>query len=192
MIAGKGTPDQAPVRLKAYEDPHFLQSLVDLLVDASTRYLIAQIDAGAQAVQIFESFGSALPPALFGRWCLDPVTRIARAVKQARPHAHIIVFARGVADRLTEFAEVDEISALGLDWGIDVKWAARELQPKKTVQGNLDPLALLAGGDALVKGVECIQEALSGGPHIFNLGHGIQPPTPIAHVEELVRLVRQH
>ncbi|MFC0284467.1 uroporphyrinogen decarboxylase [Camelimonas abortus] len=190
MIAGKGTPDQAPVRLKAYQDPQFLQALVDLLVEASASYLVRQIDAGAQAVQIFESFGSALPPALFDRWCLEPVTKLVRKVKGARPEAHVIVFARGVAGRLTRFTDVPEISALGLDWSIDVNWAAQALQPRVTVQGNLDPLALMAGGDALARGVRDILDALSGGPHIFNLGHGIQPPTPVAHVEELVRLVR--
>lgn len=190
MIAGKGTPDQAPVRLIAYQDPAFLQAMIDLLVEASTTYLVAQIDAGAQAVQIFESFGGALPPALFQRWCYEPVTRIVRSVKAQRPQARVIVFARGVGHNLMAFGGVAEVDALGLDWGVDVNWAARALQPMKTVQGNLDPLALMAGGEALAEGVRRILGALSDGPHIFNLGHGIQPTTPVAHVEELVRLVR--
>ncbi|MGV2979536.1 uroporphyrinogen decarboxylase [Camelimonas sp. ID_303_24] len=190
MIAGKGTPDQAPIRLIAYQDPDFLQAMIDLLVEASTNYLIAQIDAGAQAVQIFESFGGALPPALFQRWCHEPVTRIVRSVKSQRPHARVIVFARGVGQNLTAFTDIAGVDALGLDWGVDVNWAAKALQPKKTVQGNLDPLALMAGGEALAEGVRRILGALGDGPHIFNLGHGIQPATPVAHVEELVRLVR--
>ena len=190
MIAGKGTPDQAPIRLIAYQDPDFLQAMIDLLVEASTNYLIAQIDAGAQAVQIFESFGGALPPALFQRWCHDPVTRIVQNVKSQRPHVRVIVFARGVGQNLTLFGKVAEVDGLGLDWGVDVNWAAQAVQPMKTVQGNLDPLALMAGGEALAEGVRRILDALSKGPHIFNLGHGIQPTTPVAHVEELVRLVR--
>lgn len=190
MIAGKGTPDQAPIRLIAYQDPDFLQALIDLLVEASTNYLIAQIDAGAQAVQIFESFGGALPPALFQRWCHDPVTRLVLNVKSQRPHVRVIVFARGVGQNLTAFGRVAEVDGLGLDWGVDVNWAAQAVQPMKTVQGNLDPLALMAGGEALAEGVRRILGALSNGPHIFNLGHGIQPTTPVAHVEELVRLVR--
>lgn len=191
MIAGKGTPDQAPIRLLAYRNPGFLQELIDLLVEASTNYLIAQLDAGAEVLQIFESFGGALPPELFKRWSYDPVVRIVRAVKAARPHARIIVFARGVGPRLTAFAETEGVDALGLDWSVDTCWAARELQPRKTVQGNLDPLALIAGGDAMRSAIDHILDTLAGGPYIFNLGHGIQPTTPVAHVEELVRQVRQ-
>lgn len=191
MIAGKGTPDQAPIRLVAYRDPDFLQELIDRLVEASTNYLIAQLDAGAQVLQIFESFGGALPPELFKHWSYDPVARIVREVKAARSHARIIVFARGVGPRLTAFAQTAEIDAIGLDWGVDTRWAARELQAHKTVQGNLDPLALMAGGDAMRAAIDHIVDTLSGGPHIFNLGHGIQPTTPISHVEELVRYVRQ-
>lgn len=190
MIAGKGTPDQAPIRLLAYQAPDFLQALIDILVEASTRYLISQIDAGAQAVQIFESFGGALPPALFERWCMEPVSQIVKRVKLARPDAKIVVFARGVGQKLINFADLDAVDGLGLDWGVDLDWAARELQPKKTVQGNLDPLALMAGGDALDLGVDRILMALASGPHIFNLGHGIQPSTPVEHVEQLVRRVR--
>lgn len=190
MIAGKGTPDQAPIRLIAYQSPEFLTALIDVLVEASTQYLISQIDSGAQAIQIFESFGGALPPALFQQWCLGPVVRIVRDVKQARPDAKIIVFARGVGYKLTQFADVSEVDGLGLDWGVDLDWAARELQPKKTLQGNLDPLALMAGGPALDRSVDQIIEKLGGGPHVFNLGHGIQPSTPISHVEQLISRVR--
>lgn len=191
MIAGKGTPDQAPIRLLAYRNPGFLQELIDLLVEASTNYLIAQLDAGAQVLQIFESFGGALPPELFKQWSYDPVVRIVREVKAARSHARVIVFARGVGSRLSAFAQTAEIDAIGLDWGVDTRWAARELQAHKTVQGNLDPLALMAGGHAMRAAIDHIVDTLSGGPYIFNLGHGIQPTTPVAHVEELVRQVRQ-
>lgn len=190
MIAGKGTPDQAPIRLVAYQDADFLQALIDLLVETSAKYLVAQIDAGAQAVQIFESFGGALPPALFQRWCYDPVVRLVRSVKSQRPEARIIVFARGVGDNLTRFTDVDEVDAIGLDWGVDIEWAARNVQPKKPVQGNLDPLALMAGGREMADSIDRILETFSTGPHIFNLGHGIQPATPISHVEELVHRVK--
>ncbi|WP_188607988.1 uroporphyrinogen decarboxylase [Chelatococcus reniformis] len=190
MIAGKGTPDQAPIRLTAYRDADFLQAMIDRVIEASARYLVGQIDAGVDAVQIFESFGGALPPALFERWSFEPIMRLVRHVKHERPRARVIVFARGVGDRLTQFAAADGIDAIGLDWSIDPAWAAETLQPRRTVQGNLDPLALIAGGDALDAAVARIRGAFGEGPHIFNLGHGILPETPLAHVERLVARVR--
>lgn len=190
MIAGKGTPDQAPARLVAYRDPQFLQAMIDLLVEASTGYLIRQIDAGADAIQIFESFAGALPPPLFRRWSLDPIAAIARKVRAARPKAKIIVFARGAGFSLPTLVAEEIADGIGLDWAVDIGWARAALSGAPALQGNLDPLALIAGGDALRAGVERIRTAMAGRPHIFNLGHGIQPETPIAHVEELVRLVR--
>jgi uroporphyrinogen decarboxylase len=190
MIAGKGTPDQAPIRLTAYRDQAFLGALIDRLVAASADYLVGQLKAGAQAVQIFESFAGALPPQLYERWSLEPIGRITKAVRAARPDARIIVFARGAGGQLEGLAESGIADAVGLDWGVDLGFARERIQPRAVTQGNLDPLALMAGGEALDRGVDAILDTLGGRPHIFNLGHGILPETPIAHVERLVRRVR--
>ena len=190
MIAGKGTPDQAPARVVAYRDPAFMSAIVDRLVAASTAYLVAQVDAGAEAVQIFESFGAALPPALFDRLSLDPIRRIVAGVKAARPQARAIVFVRGGGAHLHRFASDGIGDALALDWTLDPAVLLPALPERMPTQGNLDPLALVAGGEALDRGIDRILEATRGRPHIFNLGHGVVPETPIAHVERLVARVR--
>lgn len=189
MIAGKGTPDQAPARLLAYRDPAFMSALIQRLVEASTAYLVAQVDAGAEAVQIFESFGAALPPALFGPLSLEPIGAIVRGLKEARPRAKVIVFVRGGA-HLRRLVAGDFADALALDWTLDIERALAEVPPGLATQGNLDPLALIAGGEALHRGVETIRQAARGRPHIFNLGHGILPETPVAHVEAMIGAVR--
>jgi uroporphyrinogen decarboxylase len=190
MIAGKGTPDQAPARVLAYRDPAFLTALIDRLVESSIRYLVAQIEAGAEAVQIFESFGSALPPALFDRLSLEPIGRVVRGVKAARPEARIIVFARGGGVHLPRFAAAGIGDALALDWTLDPALVLPTLPADMPTQGNLDPLALVAGGDDLDRGIDRILNAVRGRPHIFNLGHGVVPETPIPHVEHLIARVR--
>lgn len=190
MIAGKGTPDQAPARVLAYRDPGFMAALIDRLVDASTAYLIRQIDAGADAVQLFESFGAALPPALLGPLSLDPIGRITRAIKAARPHARTIVFVRGIGGNLPRLVEAGVGDALALDWTLDPRTALAMVPSRIPTQGNLDPLALLAGGEALDNGVDRILDAVRDRPHVFNLGHGILPETPTAHVERMIARVR--
>ncbi|MGV6871467.1 uroporphyrinogen decarboxylase [Pseudochelatococcus sp. B33] len=190
MIAGKSTPDQAPARLFAYQHPDLFGELIDRLVAATVAHLIHQIDAGAQAVQIFESFAGALPPALFRKLSLEPVGRIVETVRARCPGVPVIVFARGAGAGVEELAASGIADAVGLDWTID-PWRAREtIQRFRPVQGNLDPLALLAGGDALARAVDDIRAALGNGPHVFNLGHGILPQTPIGHVEQMIRHVR--
>jgi uroporphyrinogen decarboxylase len=190
MIAGKGTPDQAPARVLAYRDPAFMTALIDRLVAASTVYLTAQIDAGAEAVQIFESFGSALPPALFDRLSLDPIRRIVSGLKAARPAARVIVFVRGGGPHLPRLAAAGVGDALALDWTLDPALVLPTLPASTATQGNLDPLALVAGGKALDQGIDHILDATRGRPHIFNLGHGVVPKTPINHVEHLIARVR--
>jgi len=190
MIAGKGTPDQAPARLTAYRDPAFMDAVIDRLVRASTAYLIRQIDSGAEAVQIFESFGAALPPALFDRLSLDPIRRMVDGLKGARPHARVIVFVRGGGAHLRRFAEAGIGDALALDWTLDPAQVLPSLPGHVATQGNLDPLALIAGGSALERGVDHILSAARGRPHIFNLGHGILPETPVEHVAQLIARVR--
>jgi uroporphyrinogen decarboxylase len=190
MIAGKGTPDQAPARVLAYRDPAFMSAIIDRLVESSIAYLTAQVDAGAEAVQIFESFGSALPPALFDRLSLEPISRIVKALKAARPQAKTIVFVRGAGAQLNRFAAVGIGDALALDWTSDPARVLPTLPENLPTQGNLDPLALVAGGDALDEGIDRILGAVQGRPHIFNLGHGVVPETPIPHVEHLIARVR--
>ncbi len=190
MIAGKGTPDQAPARLAAYRDPAFMAALVDRLVRASTAYLIRQIDAGAEAVQIFESFGAALPPALFDTLSLDPIRRMVQGLKSARPHAKVIVFVRGGGAHLHRLAAAGVGDALALDWTLDAAQVLPGLPAPVASQGNLDPLALIAGGDPLNQGIDRILSAAKGRPHIFNLGHGILPETPVEHVAQLIARVR--
>ena len=190
MIAGKGTPDQAPARTIAYRDPAFMTALVDRLVEASTTYLTAQIDAGADAVQIFESFGAALPPALFGPLSLEPIGRIVRGLKAARPEARVIVFVRGGGPNRRRLVEAGFADCIALDWTLDPATAVSSLPATLTTQGNLDPLALVAGGEPLDCGIDAILHAVRGRPHVFNLGHGIVPETPIAHVERMIARVR--
>jgi uroporphyrinogen decarboxylase len=190
MIAGKGTPDQAPARLLAYRDPDFMRALIDRLVVASTAYLVAQVDAGAEAVQIFESFGAALPPALFGPLSLEPIGRIARALKEARPQAKVIVFVRGGGANLTRLVHAGIGDALALDWTLDLAAVLPGIPARIATQGNLDPLALIAGGRPLDDGIDAVLAAARGRPHVFNLGHGILPETPIGHVAAMVKRVR--
>jgi uroporphyrinogen decarboxylase len=191
MIAGKGAPDQTPARLLAYRDPAFVLSLIDRLTEASIAYLVAQIDAGAEAVQIFESFGGALPPALFGPLSLDPVRAIVRGLKAARPHAKAIVFVRGGGANLARVVEANFADAVALDWSLDLDVVLPELPDELATQGNLDPLALIAGGDPLRHGVDAVLRPARSRPHIFNLGHGILPDTPIENVEEMIARVRK-
>jgi uroporphyrinogen decarboxylase len=190
MIAGKGTLDQAPARLLAYRDPLFMTALIDRLVEASTAYLAAQVEAGAEAVQIFESFGGALSPALFGALSLDPIGRIDHSLKARRPEAKVIVFVRGGGPNLTRLMEAGFADAIALDWLMDLSAALPLIPGSVATQGNLDPLALLAGGTALDRGVDAVLDAVRGRPHVFNLGHGILPETPIAHVERMLARVR--
>jgi uroporphyrinogen decarboxylase len=190
MIAGKGTPDQKPARLFAYENPELFQCLIDLLVRGSIDYLERQFAAGVESVQIFDSWAGVLPQNEFEKWCLKPILAIVEGLKARVPHARIIAFPRGVGSHLEAFTSHSGINALSLDTSADVNWVAREIQSKKTVQGNLDPFALIAGGRALDESVDRIKKAFDGKPYIFNLGHGILPETPIAHVEQLVARVR--
>jgi uroporphyrinogen decarboxylase len=191
MVAGKGTPDQAPARLLAYREPELFAVLIDRLTEASIAYLLRQIDAGADVLQIFDTWAGVLPQREFRRWCLEPLSTIITRVKALRPQVPAILFARGAGFRLLELAEASGADAIGLDTMVDLNFAANAIQKLRPVQGNLDPLALLAGGAALETAVRDILRTLGDGPLIFNLGHGILPETPVAHVERLVDLVRR-
>ena len=191
MIAGKGTADQAPARTAAYRDPVFLGQIIDQLVEASIIYLNAQLEAGAEVVQIFESFASALPPSELEIWSIKPIAQIIRGVRSAHPDAKVIVFARGASSLLGRYASETGADGFGIDWGSDLKDASDRLPGHVVSQGNLDPLALVAGGTALEKGVQAMLDVAKTRPHILNLGHGIVPHTPIGHVEHMMRLIRQ-
>ena len=190
MIAGQGTPDQAPARLFAYEDPDGFAALIDILVDASAGYLIRQLQAGAEAVQIFDTWAGVLPAEEFRRWCIEPTQRIVAKVRAVVPKAKIIGFPRGVGAGLLRYVEQVPVDAVGLDWMVDRSFARDQIQWRMPVQGNLDPLVLVAGGAALDRAVDAVLEAFSERPFIFNLGHGILPQTPIAHVERMLARVR--
>ena len=191
MVAGHGTPDQAPARLFAYRDPVGFEELIDLLVEASIDYLAAQFDAGVDAVQLFDTWAGLLGPAEFDRWCIKPTARIVAGLRQRIPGARIIGFPRGAGTSMRRYVDNVAVDAVGLDWMIDRDFARDEIQSRRPVQGNLDPLALLAGGMALDREVDAVLAAFSGRPFIFNLGHGILPETPIAHVEQMLARVRK-
>jgi uroporphyrinogen decarboxylase len=190
MIAGHGTPDQEPARMFAYRHPDAFNDLIQTLVKASSEYLIAQFRAGVDAVQIFDTWAGILPPEEFARWCIAPVRQIILNVRDEIPDAKIIAFPRGAGSGLERYVTELPIDAVGLDWMIDRTFARERIQTLKPVQGNLDPMALLAGGRALDESIDAVMRAFSDGPFIFNLGHGITPQTPIAHVEQMLKRVR--
>ncbi|MEF2071302.1 uroporphyrinogen decarboxylase [Consotaella aegiceratis] len=189
MIAGRGTPDQAPGRLFGYRHPEAMERLLALLADMTADYLVRQLQAGADCVQIFDSWAGALDDAAFAAWVIAPTRRIVDKIRSVVPNARIIGFAKGAAGMLSRYRRETGVDAIGLDWTVPLPLAA-ELQSGGPVQGNLDPLRLIAGGRALEDGVDRILERLGSGPLIFNLGHGITPEAPIAHVEALLRRVR--
>jgi uroporphyrinogen decarboxylase len=190
MIAGAGTADQIPAREFVYRAPRLLDELLDILVEASASYLIRQFEAGAEAAQIFDTWAGILPDDSFDRCCVEPCARIVAAVRARIPHAKLIGFPRGAGSRLKRYIDGVGVDAVGLDWTVDLGFARDEVQSRKPVQGNLDPVVLLAGGDALDRAVDRIMENFAAGPFIFNLGHGVLPDTPVAHVEQLVARVR--
>jgi uroporphyrinogen decarboxylase len=190
MVAGEATPDQAPARLFAYRDPENFARLIERLVQASIEYLVGQLKAGAEAVQIFDTWAGVLSAQQFERWCIEPTKTIVAGVRREIPGAKIIGFPRGAGSKLWRYVQDTGVDAVGLDWTVSLVYARDHIQPVTPVQGNLDPLALRAGGAALDREVDDVMAALAGGPFIFNLGHGILPDTPIAHVEQMLKRVR--
>jgi uroporphyrinogen decarboxylase len=191
MVNGEGSKDQHATRAFAYRDPAGFQALIDAIVDLTITYLIGQIDAGVDAVQIFDSWSGSLAPAQFERWVIAPNARIAAAIHAARPGIPVIGFPKGAGEKLAAYARETGVDALGLDETIDPVWAAANIPSHLPVQGNLDPLALLAGGEQMESAVRHIIRTFEGRPHIFNLGHGILQQTPIEHVHALLTLVKQ-
>ncbi len=190
MVAGRGTPEQAPAREFAARDPFAFGLLIDKIVDASAGYLVRQLDAGAECIQIFDTWAGALPPEEFDRWCVQPTKRLVGKVRQRYPDAKIIGFPRGAGEKIPRYVDETGVDAISLESGIDRKFAAVNIQSRVPVQGNVDPELLLVGGAALDQAVDDVMAAFSHAPFIFNLGHGILPKTPVAHVERMLERVR--
>ncbi len=191
MVGGGGSPDQAAARLWAYRQPRVFKRLISLLVEASFHYLSGQIKAGAEVVQIFDSWAGSLPDDEFRRWVIEPTRVLVQKLKAAHPQVPVIGFPRGVGPLARDFVRRTGVDAISCDTSLQLSWMRRNLQTQVAVQGNLDPLLLIAGGSAMTRRVRQILKALRGGPHIFNLGHGITPQTPPDHVARLVELVRE-
>ncbi len=190
MIAGQGSREQSEARQLAYSDPAKMDSILDIVSRITVDYLSGQIEAGVDAVQLFDSWSGSLSPAQFERMVIARTAWIVAELRKRHPGTPVIGFPKGAGGKLRAYAAETGVDAIGLDETVDPAWAATELPDEMPVQGNLDPLALIAGGEPLRAGARRILDAFAGRPHIFNLGHGIQQTTPIAHVEELVRLVK--
>ena len=190
MVAGEGSRDQHETRAYAYRDPAAFQAIIDAIIGVTVEYLVGQIEAGAEAVQLFDSWSGSLAPAEFARWVIAPNAAIVARLRARCPGVPIIGFPKGAGEKLIAYASETGVDALGLDETIDPVWAAKNLPADLPVQGNLDPLLLLAGGAALDREVGHILATFAGRPHVFNLGHGIGQTTPLAHVERVLELVR--
>ena len=190
MVNGQGSKDQSETRRMAYLESERFAELIDAIITITIEYLSGQIKAGADAVQLFDSWAGSLSPAQFERWVIAPNAAIVKGVKALHPDTPIIGFPKGAGGKLAAYAQQTGVDAIGIDETVDPVWANSVLPAGMPVQGNLDPLALIAGGAALSDAVNIITTAFAGRPHIFNLGHGIQQDTPIEHVENLITLIR--
>ena len=190
MVAGHGTPDQAPARMMAYRHPQAFAKIIDVLVANSIDYLLGQLAAGADALQIFDTWAGVLPPDQFARWSIEPTRRIIEGVRAKAPGARIIGFPRGAGAQLPAYVEATGVNAVSIDWTAEPSFIRERVQSHVAVQGNLDPLVLITGGEALDRAVDDVLANYGKDRLIFNLGHGIQPETPIAHVEQMLKRVR--
>jgi uroporphyrinogen decarboxylase len=190
MVAGQGSRDQAEARRMAYADPAKFEALIRRIEELTLDYVLGQIQAGAEALQLFDSWAGSLAPAQFEQWVIAPTARLVEAIGRKYPAVPVIGFPKGAGGKLRAYAAETGVTALGLDETVDPDWAVEQLPVDLPLQGNLDPLALVTGGEPLRIAVERILDAFAGRPHIFNLGHGILQDTPIAHVEELLSQVK--
>jgi uroporphyrinogen decarboxylase len=190
MVAGQGGRDQSEARRFAYADPARFAAIIARIEELTLGYLSAQIDAGADVVQLFDSWAGSLSPKQFEQWVIAPTARIVAGLRLRHPDVPVIGFPKGAGGKLAAYARETGVDAVGLDETVDPVWAAEELPEDLAIQGNLDPLALLAGGEELSSAVASILDAFAGRPHIVHLAHGIQQDTPTAHVEQLIALVK--
>lgn len=192
MVAGKGGDDQEAARLFAYRDPEGFRMLIDRLVEVSITYLEGQIRAGVDAVQIFDTWAGTLPDREFDQWVLEPTARIVEGLRARVPGAPVIVFPKGAGSKLSRVVKRIAPNGVGLDWTADGAAMVRDIQPHTAVQGNIDPLVLMAGGAALDAAVDHALATYAGGRYIFNLGHGITQFTPVPHVEQMLARLRAY
>jgi uroporphyrinogen decarboxylase len=191
-VAGRGTTDQAPARLWAYKDPQGFQTLIDILVDSSIEYLSRQVEAGADVLQIFDTWAGSLSDEQQEKWVIAPTARMVAALNERFPHIPVIGFAKGAGANVENYARKTGIDGVGCDTA-QVMSYVRDIftgDMTRVLQGNLDPLLLVAGGDQLDARVDSIIETMAGRPFVFNLGHGIVPQTPPEHVERLMNRIR--
>lgn len=192
MVAGRTTRDQRPAREAAYRAESWFEELMAILVRASIDYLVAQANAGAQALQIFDTWAGVLVDSQYERWCIQPTREIVDGVRRSCPKVPIIGFPRGSGLRYERFVQETGVDGVSVDWSVPACWARDMLQPLCPVQGNLDPVVLATGGAALQSEARIVLDTFASDRHIFNLGHGILPDTPIAHVEALIDVIRGH
>lgn len=190
MVEGHGSKDYPKARTWAYREPESFGKLINLLVEATSAYLIKQIDHGAEVVQLFDTWAGVLSQSQFRRWVIEPTAEIVKRLNQAHPEIPVMGFPRGAGVQYRDFIAETGVSGVSLDNGMPVKWAAENLQPLCTVQGNLDNMALIAGGEMMESEIRAILEGFSKGPHIFNLGHGILPETPPENVGRLADIIK--
>ena len=191
MVAGEGSREQADARRLAYGDRERFAAIIARIEAVTLDYLSGQIEAGADAVQLFDSWAGSLSPEQFERWVIGPTGRLTSALHERHPGVPVIGFPKGAGGKLGAYARETGVDVLGIDETVDPTWAARELPDGLPVQGNLDPLALIAGGAAMEHAVDHVLDAFAGRPHIFNLGHGILQDTPIEHVEAMLAYVKR-
>ena len=190
MVEGGTSRNFANVKRWAYSAPDEFAELVNILIEATAEYLIGQVRNGARVIQLFDTWAGVLHEDALIRWCLEPTLQLVRRIKAVEPNVYVIVFPRGASTQYRKYACAPEIDALSIDHTVEGAWARTELQPYSTVQGNLDPIALLAGGNHMRDQANGILRNFSRGPFIFNLGHGILPDTPPDNVAQLVDIVR--
>jgi uroporphyrinogen decarboxylase len=192
MIGGEGSKDHAAARQLGYGNPELFNRLLDLLVETTAQYLCKQIEAGVDAVQIFDSWSAALPQSAFEDWVIKPTIAIVGKIRAKHPETPIIGFPRLSGAMLPDFVQQTRVDAVSLDTGVPLKWAAETVQKNVCVQGNLDPHLVVAGGDRMMHEATTILDGLKNGAHIFNLGHGFVPQTPPEHVAQLSELIKNY
>lgn len=190
MIEGGGSKDFNQAKRMMWGQPELFARLMELLIEATGQYLIRQIDNGAEAIQIFDTWAGALPETEFRAWVIEPARRLVERIHSERPGVPVIGFPRGAGMLYEAYVRETGVDGVSLDSSVPLDWAAEKLQPLCTVQGNLDPILVVAGGEALDAGIDRVLKKLGKGPFIFNLGHGIIPPTPPENVARLAERVK--
>ena len=191
MVEGKGTPEKAGTLKFVRENPARFQELYDLIIATTVQYLLGQIEAGAEVLQLFDSWAGALKKEEeFYTWCINPTKKIIDQIRKEAPDIPLIGFAKGIGSFYKDYFKETKLDAISIDFDVDLEWAAKELQPFGCLQGNLDPALLVEGGDKMITQAEKILETLGGGAHVFNLGHGIVPETPVENIAALSRFLK--